>query len=296
MSLKSRVLVGLSILGFRWRFIVARATRLDPVGRLVGRMLFDEDRMMYLPKDTVAQKALEKTVTVQLDKRFEAASMVLPSQVLEHFIRESQYRFVMDFCICRQANDCQSYPKNYGCLFLGRGALKIDRRYGRLVTAEEAIEHMRRCREAGLVHLIGRNKIDAVVFDTGRKEDLLSICSCCPCCCLWKMLPDLNEGISSGVTRMPGVSVVATDKCTGCGECVNSKVCFVGALSLNNRKIQIDQDRCRACGRCIEICTNDALELKIEDKDFLQKSIEIIEPLVDVRAKSPVSGDGGTTR
>lgn len=285
MSVKSRIFVGLAKAGFDLRFRIARMTRIEPVGRFIERMFFDEDRMIYLPKDDLVARDSEKSIDVQVDKTFTIANTALPSQILDHFIRESRYHFIMDFCLCRDANDCKDYPKDLGCLFLGKGALKIDKKYGRLVTAEEALEHMRKCREAGLVHLIGRNKIDAVVFDTGRKEDLMSICSCCPCCCLWKMLPDLSADISGGVTKMPGVTVSVTDTCTGCGACVEQRICFVGALNLKDGKARIDEGRCRGCGRCIEFCPERAILLTIDDPGYFEKSVKRIEPLVDITSK-----------
>ena len=285
MSFKSRILVGLAKTGFNLRFFIARATHIEPIGRFIEKSFFEEDQMIYLPKDKIAEKSLKKTMTVSLDRSFEPSNVVLPSQIVEQLIRSSKYRFIMNFCLCRDANQCKDYPKEFGCIFLGRGALNIDKKFGRLVSAEEAIEHIRRCREAGLVHLIGRNKIDAVVFDTGRKEDLLSICSCCPCCCLWKMLPDLNTDISSRVTKMPGIRVFVNDTCTGCGLCIEKKICFVGALSMVDGKARINEGKCRGCGRCAELCPMDAIELDIEDTDFFRKAIGKIEPLVDIRAE-----------
>jgi ferredoxin len=285
MSFKSRILVGLAKTGFNLRFFIARATHIKPIGRFIEKSFFEEDRMIYLPKDNIAEKSLKKTMTVSLERSFEPSNVVLPSQIVEQLIRSSKYRFIMNFCLCRDANQCKDYPKELGCIFLGRGALNIDKKFGRLVSAEEAIEHIRKCREAGLVHLIGRNKIDAVVFDTGRKEDLLSICSCCPCCCLWKMLPDLNTDISSRVTKMPGVRIFVNDACTGCGLCIEKKICFVGALSMVDGKAWIDEGKCRGCGRCAELCPIDAIELEIEDADFFRKAIGKIEPLVDIRAE-----------
>jgi ferredoxin len=274
MSLKSRILVGLAKTGFNRRFLMAKMSRIEPIGGFIDKMLFDEDRMIYLPKDSAVERTSEKSVIVRMDKPIQHTNTVLPSRILEHFIRSSRYHF-----------DCKDYPKHYGCLFLGRGALKIDKKYGKLVTAEEALEHMRKCREAGLVHLIGRNKIDAVVFDTGDKEDLLSICNCCPCCCLWKMLPDLSADIGSGVTRMPGVVVSVTEGCVGCGECVDKKICFVDAIKLCDGKAVVDQERCRGCGRCTESCPHDAIELRIDDMAYFEKSVRTIEPLVDIKSE-----------
>lgn len=285
MGIRSRILVGLAKAGFDQRFILARATRIWPMGWLINRLLFEDDRMIYLPKDSAVGGTPGRTVSVATDIPLEWTNTVLPSQVLDHFIRASKHHFIMNTCLCRDANDCKDYPKDLGCLFIGKGALRIDKRFGRLVTQDEALAHVRRCREKGLVHLIGRNKIDAVVFDTGRKEDLMSICSCCPCCCLWRMLPDLSKKIADGVTKMPGVAVSVTDSCIGCGECVESRLCFVGALSLADGRARIDQTICRGCGRCVESCPNGAVELRIEDKAFLRKAVETIEPLVDIRAE-----------
>jgi len=277
MSVESKIFIGLAKAGFDLRFRVARMTRIELVGRLIDRMFFDEDRRIYLSKDDLVARDYEKSVDVQVDKTFEMTNIVLPSQILDHFI--------MDFCLCKDANACRDYPKHLGCLFLGKGVLKIDKKYGRLVTVDEALEHMRKRREAGLMHLIGRSKIDAVAFDSRRKEDLMSICSCHPCCCLWKMLPDLNKDISGGVARMPGVAVSVSDLCTGCGACVENRICFVGALSLKNGKARIDDARCRGCGRCVEFCPESAIELTIEDPGYFEKSVKNIEPLVDITAK-----------
>ena len=156
--------------------------------------------------------------------------------MIEHFLRRSRYIFIMNSCMCRDANHCSHYPHELGCIFLGAGVPRIPSKMGRRATADEAIEHMRKAREKGLVHLIGRNKIDSVWLNTGPKEDLLSICNCCECCCLWKMMPQLSNSIGSGVMRMPGVVVSVTEACTGCGRCVKDDVCFVGALSIAGRQ------------------------------------------------------------
>lgn len=276
-------MVGLAKAGFGRRMLMAKATRVWPLGWLVNRLLFEEDRMIYLPKDSVALRAPGKSVDVRVDIPAEWANTVLPSEIVEHFIKDSKHHFIMGTCLCREASDCKDYPKDLGCLFLGKGAARIDERFGRRVTVDEALAHVKKCREAGLVHLIGRNKIDAVVFDTGRKEDLMSICSCCPCCCLWKMLPELSPHISRGITKMPGVSVTVTDSCTGCGHCVESATCFVGAIHICDGKAAIDHEMCRGCGRCVESCPSSAVSLRIDDAAFVSRSVECIEPLVDIR-------------
>jgi len=270
---------------FDKRFTMAKLTRVPLLGRAMEYAFFEDDDIIILPKDEVAKASLRKVRTIQMDKEVEPSNIMLPSQVIEHFISISRYVFLMDHCMCRNSNGCKDYPADLGCIFLGRGTLKIPENMGRMVSKEEALEHLRRCREAGLVHLIGRDKIDSVWLGTGGKENLLSICSCCPCCCLWKMLPDLSSSISATVTRMPGVSVtVEAEQCNGCGACVKKGICYLNAIRLKDDKASIG-DGCRGCGRCVEFCPQRAIGLHIEESDFLKASIQRIEPLVDVLSK-----------
>ncbi|MCX6650971.1 MAG: 4Fe-4S binding protein [Methanomassiliicoccales archaeon] len=168
-----------------------------------------------------------------------------------------------------------------GCLFLGKVVLKIDPQLGRLVSKEEALAHLDHCQEAGLVHLIGRNKIDSVWTSATPKEDLMTICNCCPCCCLWKMLPQLDLGISSKIRRLPGVHLtVDPEKCVGCGKCVEG--CYVKAVTLVGGKAVINQDVCKGCARCAHGCSEKAITLHLEDLDFIAHAVESLTPLVDV--------------
>ncbi|MDP3065665.1 MAG: 4Fe-4S ferredoxin, partial [Methanobacteriaceae archaeon] len=182
---------------------------------------------------------------------------------------------------CRVSNGCDDYPHDLGCLFLGKGTKRISPNRGKLVTASEALEHVRKGQEAGLVHIIGRNKIDSVWLNTGPKEDLLSICHCCPCCCLWKMSPYLPEELGKSIGPMEGVNInFNPDICTGCGNCTQT-ICFVDAISLLEGKARINKDQCRVCGRCAEFCLKGAFTVEM-DKDAVSRSVKRVEPLVNV--------------
>jgi Pyruvate/2-oxoacid:ferredoxin oxidoreductase delta subunit len=147
--------------------------------------------------------------------------------------------------------------------------LNIDPHIGHQATKEEALEHLRRCREASLVHLIGRNKLDAVWLKVGPSNRLLTICNCCPCCCLWRVLPHLAPYLSSKVTKMPGVRVRVTDRCTEYGTCTQD-ICFVNAIRrVNNRVVRSDE--CRGCGRCVEVCPQKAIEISIDNNLFVKE-------------------------
>jgi ferredoxin len=200
--------------------------------------------------------------------------------VVDHFIDHASHHWIMDFCLCREGNGCEQFPQGSGCLFMGEAVLKINPNMGRLVSREAAHQHVQRCREAGLVHMIGRNKLDMLWLGAGPGEKLLTVCNCCPCCCLWKVLPDITPQISAKVQRMPGVRVVVSDKCLGCGDCTQG-ICFVDAIRLVNGQSVIGAE-CRGCGQCVEICPNEAIELSIDQYAYVDEVIERISQLVDV--------------
>ena len=103
---------------------------------------------------------------------------------------------------------------------------------GYLASVEETIAHAHRAAQLGLVHLIGRDRIDSLWTGGRPFGKLMTICHCCPCCCLFRVLPDLDPTNRAKVTRMPGVAVwVDADECLGCGQCAEQG-CFVGALEI----------------------------------------------------------------
>ncbi len=256
------------------RFLAARATKIPLLGSILDRWLFDDDDLMFLLNDRAIR-------TVQVNQSLDMPDqMVLPSQVVEHFIEKANYHWIMHTCFCRDAQQCEDYSIDLACLFLGEATLGINPELGRRVTKEEALEHTRRCREAGLVHFIGRNKLDAVWLGVGTGEKLFTICHCCPCCCLWQVLPYTAPWISVKIKRMPGVTVTVNGQCVGCGICAQD-VCFMDAIRLVNDSAVIS-DECKGCGRCVNACPQEAIEVSIEYDRFVEKSITHLSPLVDV--------------
>ncbi len=186
-------------------------------------MLFSEkDDMVYLPKN----EGVEVGEFIGPPE-----STALPSRVVEHFIKEVNFHWKMDFFICRKSNQCEDYPVELGCLFLGEAAREIPSKYGELITEEEALEHVEKCKYAGLVRLTGRHRLDTLWLNMGPCRKLLTICNCCPCCCLYRMLPELGPEQGSRIEKMPGVEVEVTDDCVGCEACTEG-ICFVDAIGI----------------------------------------------------------------
>jgi len=253
------------------RFLFARLSRIWPIGSVLNKLYFEGDEIYYLPKES----------TIELDVGIESpGSVVLPSDMLERLIDDAGDHFLMNYCICRTSNKCKDYPRELGCLFLGGATRTIDRRFGRPVSKEEAKEHLRKCREAGLVHLIGRNKLDSSWLSARPGERLLTICNCCPCCCLWMMLPNLRNDLSEKVQKMPGVEVLVNGDCSGCGECVAS--CFVKAIDILDGRARIG-DGCRGCGRCADTCPEGAIEVALDGRYDPAGLESRIRDIVDIR-------------
>jgi ferredoxin len=263
---------------FPTRFALARFTKTPLVGRLIDQAFFGGDDIIYLPKDKLVQKRL-----IEVNETIERPiDTVLPSAVVAHFIEQAEYRWIMNFCICREADGCQEYPHELGCIFLGEAVLKINPELGRLASRQETLDHLSRCRDAGLVHMIGRNKLDTIWLGATPGHKLLTICNCCPCCCLWRVLPHVDPSIGEKVTRMPGVAVSVNEGCRGCELCVRD-VCFVEAIQMVDGRAIIDRTRCRGCGRCVEICPLDAIDLTFTPNSSVRRSIDRIAPLVELR-------------
>jgi Pyruvate/2-oxoacid:ferredoxin oxidoreductase delta subunit len=253
-------------------FTWAKMTKWPIMGPIMKKWLFKNDYTIFLPKDSVIQ--------IEIDETFQKPEdMVLPSQVLATFIEKASHHFIMNFCLCRESLQCKNYPRDLGCLFLGDAVLDINPELGRIVTKEEAMEHLVKCRDKGLIHMIGRNKVDSVWLNVdGRK--LMTICSCCPCCCIFRMEPYLHKDLQRNLTRMPGVTISVNDKCIGCGTCIKTG-CFMNALELIDGKIHI-KDNCKICGRCASVCPQKAIDIVVHDIKSVQESVEIMSSRITI--------------
>lgn len=257
---------------FPYRKNIARFIRFPVIKGIATLFLFSGDKMVYLPKDRV-----------MIHQNIQPPdSILLPSEIVHHFIEQARYLWIMNTCICREADDCQEYPQDLGCLFMGEAVLQIHSKLGQLVTKSEAHQHIQKAQDLGLVHLIGKNKIDSIWMGVSPSEKLLTVCNCCPCCCLFKILPDLPAKINGTVTKMPGVEMLVSDDCIGCGFCIEEEVCFVNAISLVDNRAEISVE-CRGCGRCVDVCPQDAIQLNITDANYLQNTINIIDQEVAIQ-------------
>jgi ferredoxin len=196
-------------------------------------------------------------------------SVVLPFPLLNPLISQASARTILNECMCRRAEGCRAHPLELGCLFLGDGAAAIDRSMGHPTSVDEAMDHVQRALETGLVPLVVHAAFDAWMLGIPYRRTL-AVCFCCD------RRYTVRQGLRLGppafwdtVVRLPGLTVTASPECTGCGPCTD--VCPTGAISLDGGAAQIS-DSCKGCGRCAIVCPAEAITLRVaENADVLDR-------------------------
>ena len=240
---------------FNWRFWIAQLTRKSKaIKKIIDKMLFEDDEIVVIPN------------TININKKIESeGSEFLPTDIIKDVIRRCDDIVIMNSCLCRSSNNCKDYPHDIGCIFLGPTSRKIPPHIGKKATVEEALAQVDLADEAGLSHIIGKNKIDTVWMNIRPGIGLLTICHCCPCCCLWKVYPNLDEDISRKLEKLDGVQVkLHEDNCRKCGKCLEA--CMFKAIRIKDSKITIDTNTCRGCGLCVNNCKFNAITIEYSDE------------------------------
>ena len=240
---------------FNWRFWIAQLTRKSKAfKKIIDKMLFEDDEIVVIPN------------TININKKIESeGSEFLPTDIIKDVIRRCDDIVIMNSCLCRSSNNCKDYPHDIGCIFLGPTSKKIPSHIGKKATVEEALAQVDLADEAGLSHIIGRNKIDTVWMNIHPGIGLLTICHCCPCCCLWKVYPNLDEDISGKLEKLDGVQVkLHEDNCRKCGKCLDA--CMFKSIEKKDGKITIDENTCRGCGLCVNNCKFNAITIEYNDE------------------------------
>ncbi len=98
-------------------------------------------------------------------------------------------------------------------------------------------------------------------------------------------IKNIGMGCASRRGKMEQHSDVAPKvikkKCIGCGECVVH--CSQKALSMAEKKAQIDPEKCIGCGECIIVCENNAIQIQWNQSVpvFLEKMVEYTKGVLD---------------
>ena len=257
---------------FNWRFWIAEITKKSKIyKKIIDKMLFFVFFIIIIPN------------TININKKIESQpSEFLPTEVIKDVIRRCDDIVIMNSCLCRTSNNCEDYPQDIGCIFLGPTTKKIPRSICYTATVDEALEHVNKADNAGLCHIIGRNKIDSVWMNVRPRKGLLTICHCCPCCCLWKVYSNLEGEIQDKFEKLEGVKVTLhEDKCKKCKACLK-EICMFKAISLKDDKISIDFDVCKGCGLCSNVCKFNAITIDYND-NTINNVVNRMDNLIEIK-------------
>jgi len=211
-------------------------------------------------------------------------NQVLSMKVFKHFIDKACNIVVRD-CPCRDHLECKDHDHSLGCMMMGKATLEMamppdDRAH--IATKEEALEHVRRSIENGLIPILGTSVMEAEASNVKDLGHFMSVCFCCSCCCInGRVMSKSSVDVINLFNRMEGLTVkVDPDICVGCGDCL--EICVFKGMEMIDEKARVNQKRCLGCGRCENACPSEAISITITDPTYVNKLIKKLEAHVDV--------------
>lgn len=121
------------------------------------------------------------------------------------------------------------------------------------------------------------NKEVFVAYDIARCQSILSVAHFTGhvAACAAATLKTLGMGCTSRKAKMRQHSALkphVNDNCTVCGECY--KYCPADAITLDDVKAHIDQDKCIGCAECVAVCRFEAAQYDWDAENaLLEKNI-----------------------
>lgn len=250
---------------YKHRKMVFRSTNW-PVFKQLGRVV--------LPPDEVTLTYIPVYENLELP-----AGTVAPVSIIEQFIRRASDHVILSRCPCRSENGCEDFDQDFGCTFIGPAVRSVDPEVARRVSMEEALDHLREATEAGLVSCIGKFKGDAIMLGVKEHDRLITICHCCPCCCISTCMPLASREARDLLVRLEGVNVEVTDECNACGLCVDA--CIFEQISIENDRAVIGEE-CKGCGRCATVCRKQAVRITVDNPTYVEDCISRISAKASV--------------
>lgn len=192
------------------------------------------------------------TRVIPVDRKIQAENTIHTYHQVASYIEKYQ-PLAVSTCFCRheaklidEKDDCGK-PDDV-CMQFGMGAqFVIDRKMGRQVSKQEALEVLKKAEEAGLVHAsLNRQEIDF-------------LCNCCSCHCMILKTalrqPKPGEILNSGFKPHHD-----QERCTACGTCIDR--CPTTALVMGADDVpELNLDLCIGCGVCATGCDYEAIGL-----------------------------------
>ena len=163
---------------------------------------------------------------IPIERSIDGETRTASYEEISKYLNENTIFSVSD-CSCRtsreEMNEGCGHLKEDMCIQLGHAAkYYIETGRGREINREEAFEIIKKAEDNGLMHTIP---------NTDGPGKTHAICNCCGCGCFAVRLA--NMCTNPDMVRSNYVSEIDTEKCVGCGECVEN--CPTNALKLGHK-------------------------------------------------------------
>jgi len=234
---------------FEYLFLPGRVTERD---RKIANLIHAYKEACLAAKGS-PKEGFPLTRVITVDRKIRAGNRIHTYDQVAAYI--DQYDTIgVGACFCRHAarlrgEEIHGMPLDV-CMWFGlKAEFAVERLGSRRVGKQEAMEVLKRCEKAGLLHM-SRN--------TTEEIDFLCNCDRWHCEVVTQVLQHPKPGLlfNSGFTPQ-----VDPGRCTGCGVCIDR--CPPGALKMNaSDHPAVDLDRCFGCGVCASGCPEEAIEME----------------------------------
>lgn len=217
-------------------------------------------------------------IAIPIEKKIDAPpQFILPKDIMFSLIDRACTVGIIHKCTCRTSGNCNDFPHDIGCVVLGSTVETLDPAIGRMVTKDEAKEHVIKALDLGLFPAISHYTRDAQMYSLDFKK-LLTLCFCCECCCSMRNTAKVTDGLEnsfySNTHKLPFVTVeLDLEKCAGCKKCED--ICFVNAITFEHGKPRLNQDKCKGCGKCALVCDAYSVHYDTDDLDKIISEMHI---------------------
>lgn len=249
------------VIGF-FEFTFMRARDDMPMGelaKLFDEYMYKDDRFAHtlFAGQTQVGRSLVREEALPEDDHTE----ILDYERASHLI-ESASALAVSLCACRHKAEHLGHacdrPQEV-CLVLNAAAETMARNgIARSIDTAEGMKILDISKEAGLAQT-GDNV----------QRNITYMCNCCGCCC-GMMNAVRRLEIKNAIVSSNWLMDVDTEKCKGCGKCVEA--CPVGAIAMQTtgengkKKAMRDGELCLGCGVCVPVCKKDALSMRTRER------------------------------
>ena len=258
--------------------VARRYIRALPRGRFIFDYFFNRYHCKVLTPEQ-AEKLLTLDHDIELDP--ETSARIIPYPHANRIILSQPNSIVVMDCACRIERGLRGREPVDVCIAVGEPIASFwlehgaDRLHARRISAEEALEIVRRERERG--------SIPTAWFKDAAGNRFFGICNCSQAGC--DALESAQIARRLQVEDPPCIALasgygarVDRSLCTGCGTCI--KTCPFKAVSQDGeKKAVIIYDLCMGCGLCVDKCEQEALSLVRDERKGIPFDVEELEPL-----------------